>query len=105
MLNLFFLLLSYSIIPASSCPDGWQPSKTMDGKCYLFVYQHEAWHQAESYCTKAAIGGHLTSITSAFENAEILGKLSKLVQHFKYPLSGARLIVTINKLLYFQRTL
>ncbi|XP_020659898.1 snaclec bitiscetin subunit beta [Pogona vitticeps] len=47
------------------CRDGWISYK---GQCYMYVLDQMTWEEAERSCQSYAIGGHLTSISSAEHN-------------------------------------
>uniref|UniRef100_A0A914WNW2 C-type lectin domain-containing protein n=1 Tax=Plectus sambesii TaxID=2011161 RepID=A0A914WNW2_9BILA len=55
----------------TGCPDGWHSSQVVSNKCYYVAAQKNIWFDAEAFCTKAGPNAHLTSITSAYENANV----------------------------------
>uniref|UniRef100_A0A914X539 Uncharacterized protein n=1 Tax=Plectus sambesii TaxID=2011161 RepID=A0A914X539_9BILA len=74
MLYFIALLFIGTIVSFSApCPDGWRQSTLNPNKCYLIVTNKKLWFDAESYCQSTTASGHLTSITSAFEQAFIDG--------------------------------
>uniref|UniRef100_A0A914URT5 C-type lectin domain-containing protein n=1 Tax=Plectus sambesii TaxID=2011161 RepID=A0A914URT5_9BILA len=69
MLKLLCIFLSVATLSyAQICPSGWSP---FNSKCLIVKTEKKAWFTAEEYCNQAAPKGHLTSISSAFENAKI----------------------------------
>uniref|UniRef100_A0A914UQX3 Uncharacterized protein n=1 Tax=Plectus sambesii TaxID=2011161 RepID=A0A914UQX3_9BILA len=66
-----FLFIGTVVTFSTSCPDGWRQSDIIANKCYLIVTNKKNWFDAENYCKSAATNGHLTSITSAFEQANV----------------------------------
>uniref|UniRef100_A0A914WDE2 Uncharacterized protein n=1 Tax=Plectus sambesii TaxID=2011161 RepID=A0A914WDE2_9BILA len=68
------LILSLSLavtISSQDCPAGWKPSEVVPTKCYFVGVQKNTWFGAEGFCKGAASNGHLTTITSAFENGNV----------------------------------
>jgi hypothetical protein len=66
-------LSSLAIVTLAQCPQGWQQSSLGNQKCYLVVKDVNMFDQADTFCTRAAQDGHLTSISSKFENDFISG--------------------------------
>uniref|UniRef100_A0A914X5E8 Uncharacterized protein n=1 Tax=Plectus sambesii TaxID=2011161 RepID=A0A914X5E8_9BILA len=54
-----------------ACPNGWKPSEVVSNKCYYVGVKTDTWFGAEGFCTNAGSNAYLTSITSAFENADV----------------------------------
>uniref|UniRef100_A0A914VVL6 Uncharacterized protein n=1 Tax=Plectus sambesii TaxID=2011161 RepID=A0A914VVL6_9BILA len=66
-----FFLIGAIFSFSAPCPDGWRQSDVIANKCYLIVTNKKNWFDADKYCQSATANGHLTSITSAFEQANI----------------------------------
>uniref|UniRef100_A0A914VGF0 Uncharacterized protein n=1 Tax=Plectus sambesii TaxID=2011161 RepID=A0A914VGF0_9BILA len=58
-------------ISSQTCPDGWRASSVISDKCYNVAAQKKTWFEAEDFCKNAQPSAHLTSIASAFENANV----------------------------------
>uniref|UniRef100_A0A914XKS1 Uncharacterized protein n=1 Tax=Plectus sambesii TaxID=2011161 RepID=A0A914XKS1_9BILA len=68
------IILSLSLvitISSQGCPEGWRISEVIPNKCYYVTDQKKIWFEAEVFCRNAQPNAHLTSITSAFENANV----------------------------------
>lgn len=67
---IFIIILNFLTFCSSICPDG-----TIEGQlpntCYIIASDPNDWFQAEIFCAQR--GGHLTSISSAFENKFVHG--------------------------------
>uniref|UniRef100_A0A914W2W3 C-type lectin domain-containing protein n=1 Tax=Plectus sambesii TaxID=2011161 RepID=A0A914W2W3_9BILA len=73
-MHCLFIVLSLSLvvtISSQKCPNGWRASEAIPNKCYYVGTQKNIWFDAEAYCKNAGLNAHLTSIASAFENADV----------------------------------
>uniref|UniRef100_A0A914WB12 Fibrinogen C-terminal domain-containing protein n=1 Tax=Plectus sambesii TaxID=2011161 RepID=A0A914WB12_9BILA len=64
-------MLILPVVLPFQCPDGWIDTQLNNNKCYLVVTDRKTWFDAEAYCQAQTSDGHLTSITSAYEQAYI----------------------------------
>uniref|UniRef100_A0A914VK35 C-type lectin domain-containing protein n=1 Tax=Plectus sambesii TaxID=2011161 RepID=A0A914VK35_9BILA len=69
LLAVFFVVFGSLDLGNAACPNAWDSWSTF---CYLFNQEDGTWEDAEQRC--AALGSHLASSHSAFENHFILGK-------------------------------
>ena len=79
------LLLCLVVVAANAaCPNAWD---SWTNWCYLFVKEDGTWQDAEQQCV--ALGAHLASSHSAFENHYMLGgfrAVLELVNNFVKPM-------------------
>uniref|UniRef100_A0A914XDL5 Uncharacterized protein n=1 Tax=Plectus sambesii TaxID=2011161 RepID=A0A914XDL5_9BILA len=50
---------------------GWRNSEVNPNKCYYVGVKKDTWFGAEGFCKNAASNGHLTTISSGFENGNV----------------------------------
>uniref|UniRef100_A0A914DPK6 C-type lectin domain-containing protein n=1 Tax=Acrobeloides nanus TaxID=290746 RepID=A0A914DPK6_9BILA len=78
---IFGLTVPFSLsspIANTACPKGAVQSTVNSSICYLYVNQTLLEDDAENFCAQSYTGGHVASITNAYENAFIFNYIKNL---------------------------